>query len=173
MNTKVTLLLAIALGIGVGALAFRSKQVERIPEIHTQYDTVTVIDTLWLKKLSHDTLYKHDTVIVERQIAQKPETTTIFVSESGITAVQVGQKRGDTTNVLFFKTELKDSTSRQFIHHKYLWQTFTPGPLKSVLMLGDGKVATDFYSPPKACTPWKDRALGAGAVTLLRLVLGK
>lgn len=166
---------ALVLVLGA-AFLFRSKPVPPIPQIVTKYDTVTKIDTQWVKKLSHDTLYKHDTVVVEKKVTQVPETTKVFITETGVTAVKVGEHRGDTTNVLFFSTAADDTAKGTFIKKKYLWQSYTAGPLKSLVVLSPTQLAVDYYDPPKACHEIqyaaKGAVAGAGLIVLLRAALG-
>lgn len=136
-----------------------------IPTIITKYDTVQVIDTEWVTKLKHDTVYK--TNIVEKVIASKPETVLVTPDLVGITALQAGKKPGDTTDVYGF--QIADS-GKVLSHWQY--QFYSTGPLKSVSMAGQ-KPAMDFYDPPRACHEVRAFGYGAAAITGLRLILGR
>jgi len=141
-----------------------------VPHIVTQYDTVKVIDTLWLTKLKHDTVYKDN--IVERVTVSKPETIFVFHPLDGILAVSVPNKVGDSTLVLGYSYRSMDTA---FVKQEWQYQYWTPGPLRSVTLSPSGAPSVDFYKPPQICTG-KDklRYAGEGAlgITLLRTLLG-
>jgi hypothetical protein len=157
--------------LGVGYLLFRGTAKIQPPRIVTQYDTVKVIDTQWVTKLKHDTVYKVN--IVEKVTTSKPET--VYVKShpdtvSGILAVSVPKKVGDSTLVLGVKYIFQDST---LTHTHWQYQYWTPGPLRSLVVQPSGALSADFYNAPRACHEVRAAGVGAGAVTLLRLILGR
>ena len=139
--------LGVAALVAVGSyLAGSRARPVAIPTIVTQYDTVKVIDTAWITKLKHDTIYKQN--IVERYVYQKPETVKVFTPLNGLLAVFVPQRLGDTTRAFGFKMQKPDSN---YLLSYWEYDFWTTGPLRSMRLLSTGGVATDFYDPPETC----------------------
>lgn len=148
-------------------------RVTTVPRIVTIHDTVKVIDTAWVTKLKHDTVYK--TNITERITVTPPETIKVFVhpdTVSGIFAVSVGQHVGDSTLVLGAKYIWLDSL---LLHSHWQYQYWTPGPLRSLVITPSGAPSVDFYKPVAECDMkcrLKIAGIGAATITLVRALLG-
>lgn len=168
--TKTEVLLAIAVVASLVFVFTRAPQQIPIPRIVTQYDTVRVIDTQWVTKLKHDTVYKVN--IVERIVTTPPETVTVVPPLNAVTAVSVGKQRGDSSLVLGVSVLPNDGT---YTITRWERQYWTPGPLRSIRMVG-AVPAVVFDDPPPTC-PLKCKARWAGGavlvVELLRTVFGR
>jgi hypothetical protein len=165
MNLKNILLGGLALALTISVLTRPGRQ-QVIPTIVTRYDTVSmtefVHDTQWVTKLKHDTVYKVN--IVEKVITTPPETLRVFYTTSGVTALRVGEKFGDTTKVLSFTLAPKDSSPPRFLLTRYQYNYFTPGPLASLALSPEGKPVVGFYDPPPVCNlSCRAKYTGAGA----------
>lgn len=173
MTNREVLLVGIALVcmIVVGVVGRRPELVPQ-PIIVTQYDTVRVLDTAWVTRLKHDTVYTTKTNIVERVVTTPPETVFVVPATSGLTAISVAPARGDSTLLLGFSIAPLDGT---YVMTHWERQFWTPGPLRSVRMIG-ATPAVQFDDPPPTC-PLKCKARWAGSavlvVELLRTVLGR
>ena len=116
-------------------------------------DTVQLIETVTL----HDTV----TVYVGADTTQRPAIWPIL-------SVTVGKARGDTTRTATFSLRSGVTTTSS------IW---TPGPLRGAWTDSVGVPRLDFY-PPVVCAATfgekvKYGAIGAGVITLGRLLLGK
>jgi len=170
VNNKLTLLIAVACGVILGSLLFRHTSLPPVPRIVTQYDTVRQIDTLWLTKLKHDTVQKVN--IVERVIRTPAETIYKVPNLVGLEALQIGEKRGDSTLAYGFLLQATDS-AYTLSHWQY--QYWTPGPLRSLRVTPTGAPAIVFDDPPPQCDLKCKAHWGAGfvaTVELLRLIFG-
>jgi len=160
----------VAVGLGIVMLT-RHTPPAPISRIVTEYDTVKVIDTAWVTRLTHDTVYQ--TNIVERVVRTPPETIRVVPPLVGVSAVAVPQKRGDSTLVLGFRLTPLD-TGYAFARWQY--QYWTPGPLKSIALTPDGTPAVAFYDPPPTCDLRCKGKVARGAVVIaeiIRTLLGR
>lgn len=169
-NREVLLLGVIAAIIAVG-LTTRQKPLVPQPRIVTQYDTVRVLDTTWVTRLKHDTVYTVKTNIVERVVTTPPETVFVVPALSALTAISVAPKRGDSTLLLGVSITPLDGT---YVMTHWERQFWTPGPLRSVRMIGPTP-AVQFDDPPPTCSLKCKAEWATGAVLfvqLLRTVFG-
>lgn len=162
-----SLLLAFALGW----LVFRRSAAPAVPRIVTQYDTVRTIDTAWVTRLKHDTVYRVN--VVERVTHTPPETVYRVPSLTGLLALAVGQRVGDSTLLLGFHVQ---PDSVRYAITRWQYQYWTSGPLKSVGFTATGTPAVDFYPAPPTCD-WRCKAQWSGAAVLafelVRAALGR
>jgi len=162
--------LLVAIGVGLGYSLLKPRTILTPPRIVTQYDTVKAIDTAWVTKLKHDTVYQ--TNIVERVTHAKPETVFVLPQTNGVSAVSVPEKYGDSTLVGGFSISRADSG---YAITRWQYQYWTPGPLKSLALTPNGTPAVDFYAPPPTCDT-KCKAKWGGmiwlGIELARTLLG-
>lgn len=157
----------------VAALAFRSIFPKRIttpaiPRIVTVWDTVKVIDTAWVTRLRRDTLTVN---VTERVTVTVPETLYVVPRLTGVVAVAVGEKVGDSTLVGGFTIAPADSG---YTRRGWQVQFYTLGPIRSLVV--DSVPRLTFYPPPpppcrffcKAGHYAVGIALGAGIVAVLK-----
>lgn len=143
-KTSWPVLLAIAIGFWFLGTRSGSHEIP-IPRIVTQYDTVKVIDTKWITKLQHDTVYKEN--IVEKVIHTPPETILVVPQLSGVKDLWIAPKRGDSSLVFGFTVK---PSGKAYTLTQWQYQYWTKGPLRS-LNLVNGTPAMTFDDPPPSC----------------------
>jgi hypothetical protein len=165
-KTSWPVLLAVALGFWFLGTRSGSHEIP-IPRIVTQYDTVKVIDTLWVTKLKHDTVYKVN--IVERVVHTPPETVTVMPKLSGVKDVWIAPKRGDSSLVYGFSVMPLDSAGRHYAFTQWQYQYWTKGPLRS-LNLVNGTPAMTFDDPPPSCDLNCKAHVAGGAIVVFEIL---
>jgi len=161
--------LIAAVGILIAVWSHSGPTEPQIPRIVTVHDTVKAIDTLWITKLKHDTVQKVN--IIEKVTVTKPETLYKFIPISGLTALHVPNKWGDSTLAYGFRGAPLDSG---YTLNYWQYQYWTPGPLRSLTVGPSGAVVTDFYKPPPTCDlkcKGKIAGVSAGITLLIKLLL--
>ncbi len=149
---KGQLLLVIGLALA-GAIALRDlfpkrEAVPTPPRIVTVHDTVRALDTAWITRVRHDTVQIN---VVERVTVTVPETVRVAPALTGLTALVVGARVGDSTIAGGFSVA---STGTGYVLDRWQTQLYTLGPIKSVAVDAGGGVAAQFYDAPKPpCGP--------------------
>ena len=171
MKPQAWLVSGAVVGLALGlALLLRScfpVTVPGIPRIHTQYDTVRVIDTAWVVRLRRDTIKVN---VVERVTVSVPETVYVMPTIRGITALAAGKRVGDSTIVGGFTLEPLDSG---YTRRNWMAQYYTLGPVRSLVVDSVAPRITFYPPPPKPCGTWCKLgyvgiggSFGAGAASL-------
>ncbi len=157
----------------VGKFIFPRREIRQIPQIVTEWDTVTVLDTAWVTDIRE----VRDTVTLVRRVTVRDTVETVvtvtdtiiaFPPVWGMRAVNVPLEWGDTMKVLGF--ELRGEGDRVTSRD---WQAdiFVAGPLESLLVDSLPPKVTFHPMPDPPCTFWckrKHEAIGAGiAVAIL------
>lgn len=137
------IVLAIAGAIGLRELFPKQIRIPSPPRIVTQYDTLRVLDTAWMVKLRHDTVKIN---VVERVTVTVPETVRVVPDLTGLTALQIAPKVGDSSLAAGF-TVAHDSSG--YLLNRWQTQLYTLGPLKSLTVRAGGMIGAQFYDPPK------------------------
>ncbi len=160
----------IAVSVALGAIFFSKKTTTQIPRIITQYDTIKTIDTAWVTKLKHDTVYKIN--IVEKITVTPPETVKVLAPTAGAVAVSVPKKIGDSTLIYGFRVLPADSG---YLVNHWQYQYWTSGPFKSLVVGPSGATTVDFYRPMPTCGLKCKVKWGVGftlGIELVRIMLG-
>lgn len=130
------------------------------PRIRTVHDTVTTVDTIWLRRAAHPS--KPDTIYLERFSVTPPETVTVAPSLVGMTGLVVAPWVGDSTVVQGFRLEPVDTG---YTVSQWQAQFYTMGPVRAVTLL-NGTPQVGFGPPPeKPCKlGCKLKQYGTGAI---------
>lgn len=132
------------------------------PRIRTVYDTVLQLDTAWVDRIRE--VVRVDTVnLTEVVTITKVDTVEVTPDLDGVTAIEVGQERGDSSLVAGFSLRGEGT-----LLSRWQYQFWTPGPLQGlVLDSGVPRVQWGEYVPPKrSCGFWcKTNFFLGGAAT--------
>ena len=137
------------------------------------HDTVRTIDTITLRREITKVL-PADTVWLTREVVSAPETVQVVPPLIGLTALHQPKAIGDTGYA--FGYMVRPLGAAHYSLRSWADSWVSPGPLGTVTLDSTG-LNVGFWPPPAPpCTIRDDikwAGIGAGSITLLRLLLGK
>jgi len=116
------------------------------PRIVPQRETVTVVQFRTLTQ--HLTVVQPETTFLERVVTAPPETVRVLTHLTGIQEVRVGRRYGIDSTVAVGFAAMKRDTDTVVTIQPWLYQWYTPGPLRA-LSVSHADITATFDAPPK------------------------